>query len=152
MSNIADNVNTFLAPIVEKLGYEIVDVEYKRLPSGMNLTVFIDSTNGITLDDCEIVHKAIDEPLDELDPTNGQSYTLNVSSPGLDRPFKTNRDFDRHIGKEVEVNLYTKVDGKKTYVGILKAYNDESVIIEIKNKNIELNRKNISKITKFISF
>ncbi|MBQ9790630.1 MAG: ribosome maturation factor RimP, partial [Clostridia bacterium] len=80
MSKITEKVHEFLNPIVQNLGYEIVDVEYEKKFDGFNLTIFIDGENGISLDDCEKVHTAIDEPLDELDPTNGASYTLNVSS------------------------------------------------------------------------
>ncbi len=152
MSNVADCVLDYIKPIVTDLGYDIVDVEYKRQQNGMNLTVFIDSPNGIKIDDCEKVHNAIDGPLDTLDPTNGSSYILNVSSPGLDRPLKTNSDLDRNIGQMVTINLYSKFDGKKEYDGILKKYNDESILLEVNKVSKVFERKNISKITKFITF
>lgn len=77
-------------PIVDGLGYEIVDVEWAKRDGADNLTVYIDIPTGVSLDDCEKVHRAIDPALDELDPTDGKPYVLNVSSPGLDRPFKNN--------------------------------------------------------------
>lgn len=151
MNNIASKVQEFITPIVEPMGYTIVEVEYAKKQNGMNLTVFIDSPNGIGLDDCEKVHNSIDAPLDELDPTAGASYTLNVSSPGLDRPLKTDKDLLLAINKEVDISLYAKQNGKKDFVGILKAF-DENTLTIISGSEITLDRKNISKITKHISF
>lgn len=151
MNNIASKVQEFITPIVEPMGYTIVEVEYAKKQNGMNLTVFIDSPNGIGLDDCEKVHNSIDAPLDELDPTAGASYTLNVSSPGLDRPLKTDKDLSLAINKEVDISLYAKQNGKKDFVGILKAF-DENTLTIISGSEITLDRKNISKITKHISF
>lgn len=152
MSIIADKVNCFISPIVSKLGYNVVEVEYAKKQNGMNLTVYIDSKNGITIEDCEKVHNAIDAPLDELDPTNGSAYILNVSSPGLDRPLKTDVDLENNLDKDIDVYLYSKVNGKKEYSGKFKSFNDSSIIIEDKKQDITFDRKNISKITKHISF
>lgn len=151
MNNIASKVQDFITPIVEPMGYTIVEVEYAKKQNGMNLTVFIDSPNGIGLDDCEKVHNSIDAPLDELDPTAGASYILNVSSPGLDRPLKTDKDLSLAINKEIDISLYAKQNGKKDFVGILKAF-DENTLTIISGSEITLDRKNISKITKHISF
>lgn len=85
-NNIAVQVEEKLTPIILNLGYELVDVEYSKKHSGSSLTVYIASATGISLDDCEKVHRAIDPILDELNPTGEEPYTLNVSSPGLDRP------------------------------------------------------------------
>ncbi len=152
MSKITEKVQEYLNPIVEELGYEIVDVEYEKKYDGYNLTVFIDSENGISLDDCEKVHHAIDEPLDVLDPTNGASYTLNVSSPGVDRPFKTERDFERNLGQMVEVNLYASIKKCKNFVGELVGFDDENIEIKTKKENIKFERKSIAKICKYIEF
>ena len=149
---ISENVEEFIEPIIKQLGYELVEVEYAKKQNGMNLTVFIDSAKGITLSDCETVHKAIDEPLDELDPTNNAPYTLNVSSCGLDRPFKTDKDYNRNLGQEIEVSLYSKVEGKKNYVGRLESFDENNITIFLDGKERLLERKNISKVTKFISF
>lgn len=151
MNNIASKVQDLITPIVEPMGYTIVEVEYAKKSNGMNLTVFIDSSNGIGLDDCEKVHNSIDAPLDELDPTEGASYTLNVSSPGLDRPLKTDKDLSLSINKEIDISLYAKQNGKKDFVGVLKAF-DENTLTIISGSEIALDRKNISKITKHISF
>ena len=154
MSKISEKVEEFISPIVESLnqGIEIVEVEFAKKHNGDNLTVFIDKPNGVTIEDCELVHGAIDEPLDELDPTEGKPYTLNVSSPGIDRPIVTDKDFLRNIGVELEVNLYEPIMKKRTLIGSLVAFNKDSVILEINNENLEIDRKKISKVTKFINF
>ena len=149
---VAKSVEEFLNPIVEGLGYEIVEVEYAKKPNGMNLTIFIDSANGIKIEDCEKVHSAIDTPLDELDPTNGASYTLNVSSPGLDRPLSSDKDLNRNMNQMIEISLYSKIDGKKQYVGKLISYNEDEVSILDGEKEISFKRTTIAKITKYIEF
>ena len=153
MSKISEQIEKFIEPIVTNLGYEIVEVEFAKKHNGDNLTVFIDKKEGyIDIVDCETVHNAIDEPLDELDPTDGKTYTLNVSSPGIDRPIVTDKDFSRNIGVELEVNLYVPIMKKRTLVGTLVAFNKDSVILEINNENLEIERNKISKATKFINF
>ena len=139
-------------PIIAKLGYEVIEVDYSKMSNGMNLTFYIDSPNGITVDDCEKVNDAITDVLDELNPTNDESYTLNVSSPGLDRPIKSNNDFLRNKGKIVEVCLYTQVDKKKKYQGLLDNLTDDYVCLIIDNKPKTFERKNVSKISPVIEF
>ena len=139
-------------PIITELGYEVVEVEYAKMSNGMNLTFFIDSPNGITIDDCEKVNDAITDVLDEINPTNNESYTLNVSSPGLDRPIKNYNDFLRNKGKLVEISLYTQVDKKKNYQGLLEDFTDENVCLIIDNKPKTFERKNVSKISPVIEF
>ena len=101
-----EEIAEFLKPIAENLNLEIFEVVFKQAKNP-SLTIFIDSEKegGVDLNDCEAFHNAIDVPLDEFDPTFGKPYTLNVSSPGLDRPFKTDKDFLRNIGKKVEIKL-----------------------------------------------
>lgn len=150
--NISEEVEEFLKPIVESLGYQIVEVTYKKEPNGMNLTIFIDSPSGINIEDCEKVHLAIDDPLDRLDPTNGASYTLNVSSPGLDRPIKSDSGLKANIGNKLEISLYSKINGVKNIVGNLVGFNDETLTVKVENKLLDLDRKNIAKIIKYIEF
>ena len=142
----------FLSKIGEEMGIEVVDVEFKQ---GKNpaLTVFISKDGGVDLDTCELFHRAIDEPLDELDPTFGQAYTLNVSSLGIDRPFKTEKDFLSHIGQMVEVKLYGSIKGKKFYEGILTAYNGENITLKVNEKDtFTIDLKNIVKVNEYIDF
>lgn len=154
MSKISEKVEEFITPIIEGLNnqIEIVEVEFAKKHNGDNLTIFIDKPNGVTIEDCELVHNAIDEPLDTLDPTDGKPYTLNVSSPGIDRPIVSDKDFARNINEELELNLFEPIQKKKTLVGKLVAFNKESIILEINSENLEIERKKISKATKFINF
>lgn len=154
MSKITEKVEEFITPIIEKLDrqIEIVEVEFAKKHNGDNLTIFIDKPGGVSIEDCELVHNSIDEPLDELDPTEGKGYTLNVSSPGIDRKIVTDKDYKRNIGVELEINLFEPVMKKKTLVGTLIAFNKDSIILEVNGENLELERKKISKCTKFINF
>lgn len=139
-------IREYLEKIALPMGIEIVDVETK----GDNLTVFIETENGVDLDTCEKFHNAIMEPIDELDPSYGAAYTLNVSSPGLDRPFVTARDFQRNIGKDVEVKLFAPLKGKKLLEGVLEAFDENSVTIKLGEETEKINRTKIAKINKAI--
>ncbi|MBE5755494.1 MAG: ribosome maturation factor RimP [Clostridiales bacterium] len=153
MSKISEKIEEFITPIVEELGYEIVEVEFAKKYNGDNLTVFIDKPGGgITINDCEAVHNAIDEPLDELNPTNDKPYTLNVSSPGIDRPIVTDKDYNRNKGEVLEVKLFEAIQKKKLFVGTLIDFNSETVTLDVDGKTLEIERKKISKATKYINF
>ena len=153
MSKISEKIEEFLTPIVEELGYEIVEVEFAKKYNGDNLTVFIDKPGGgININDCETVHNAIDEPLDELNPTNDKPYTLNVSSPGIDRPIVTDKDYNRNIGEVLEVKLFEAIQKKKLFVGTLIDFNAETVTLDLDGKTLEIERKKIAKATKYINF
>ena len=118
---VADTI-AFLAPVASEVGVEIVDAEWDMRTR--SLTIFIDAEGGVDLNLCEKFRRAVDAPLDEFDPSFGESYTLNCSSPGLDRPFKTARDYEKHMGEKIEVRLYAPIDGKKYYEGVLLSYAD----------------------------
>ena len=152
VANIKQQVEKLIEPIVSGFGLDLVDVVYEKKHDGMNLTVFIDKKGGADLNDCERVHRAIDEPLDTLDPTNGAAYTLNVSSAGLDRELKTDRDFERNLGEVLEVHLYKKQGGEKDFVGELKTYGEKSITLQTKKGEVEIERASISKATKYIEF
>lgn len=142
----------FCAPIAESVGVKLVEVEFKQ---GKNpaLTLFIEKDGGVDLDACESFHRAVNDPLDELDPTFGQGYTLNVSSLGVDRPFKTEKDFLDNIGKRVEVKLYASIKGKKFYDGILTAFNKETITLKVDEKQtFTIDFKNIVKVNKYVDF
>ena len=151
MSKISEQIEAFIEPIVTKLGYEIVEVEFAKKYNGDNLTVFIDKKDGfIDIVDCETVHKAIDEPLDELDPTMGKPYTLNVSSPGIDRPIVTDKDYNRNLGEMLEVKLFQAIQKKKIFIGKLLGFDETSIELETEQETIKIERKMISKATKYI--
>lgn len=133
------------------LGITVADVEFKQGKSPA-LTVFIDKSGGVSLDDCEKLHNAVSDPLDELDPTFGLAYTLNVSSLGADRPFKTDADFDSHIGKKVEVKLYAAVKGKKFYEGDLISYDGERIVLKTAKDTFSFDLKSVVKVNEYIDF
>ena len=145
-----EEIRGFLEKTATGMGMEIVDVEWNDKISA--LTVYIETETGVDLDICEKFHNAIMEPIDELDPTYDKPYTLNVSSPGLDRPFKTARDFERNLLKEVEVKLFAPLKGKKFLEGILTDFDENSVMLKMQDGEVKLNRNKIAKINKAIKF
>ncbi len=154
MSKVIDLVESNITKAVEDLGYEIVEITYKKYLGDMNLTIFIDKDGGVDLNGCELVHKTIDPILDEIDPTNGEKYILNVSSPGIDRPLKTERDYKRNMDTEVNVSLFEKVGDLKKFVAILRGYDLQKgvITVEYKENDIDLEIKNIALIKPEIKF
>ncbi len=146
-----DEMISALQPIADEMQIEIVEVEFKqgREPA---LTVYIDIEGGVDLNTCEKFHRAIDPVLDEVDPTFGAPYTLNVSSPGLDRPLKTARDFDKCMGQKVEIKLYAPMKGKKLFEATLVGYDEHCIEVEDKGEKIKLEKSKIAKICRAIDF
>ena len=144
-----EEIRSFLEKYANDTGVELVDIEWNDKTA--SLTVFIETETGVDLDTCEKFHNAIMDPIDELDPTFNAPYTLNVSSPGLDRPFKTARDFERNLGKEVEVKLYAPVKGKKFLEGVLTAFDENTVTVNC-GEELKLQKNKIAKINKAIKF
>ena len=143
-------LRAFLEGYASPMGIEIVDVEFSEKDRA--LTIFIETPAGVDLDTCEAFHNAIMDPIDEFDPTYDAPYTLNVSSPGLDRPFKTARDYERNLGKEVEVKLYAPLKGKKLLEGILDSFDETTVTIVLGGEQLRLPLNRIAKIHKAIKF
>ena len=148
--NIAE-LRALLEDIAESMQIELVDVEFK-MSKNPSLTVYIDTEDGVDLDTCEKYHRAIDEPLDEFDFTLGAAYTLNVSSPGLDRPLKTQRDFDRALGQMVEIKLYAPEKGKKLFEGLLTDYDGNNITVEIDGQERKFSLSSVAKVNIAISF
>lgn len=117
-----------LQPIVDANGFELVDVEYVKEGGNWYLRAYIDKPGGITVDDCELVSRAANDILDEQDFVE-ESYIFEVSSPGLGRPLKKEKDFVRSIGEEVEIRTFRAIERQKEFYGILKAFDKESVTI-----------------------
>ena len=122
-----------LNPMVEKHGFELVDVEYVKEGGNWYLRAYIDKPGGITVDDCEVISRELSDKLDEKDFVE-DAYILEVSSPGLGRPLKKEKDFERSLGEEVEVRTYRAVNRQKEFTGILKAYDKDSITIEMENE------------------
>lgn len=131
-------------PVIKENNFELVDVEYVREAGNWYLRVYVDKEGGITVDDCEIVSRALSDKLDEKDFID-EAYILEVSSPGLGRPLKKDKDFERSIGKEIEIKLYRAIDRQKDFSGILKAYDRDNIIIEIEDgKELSFNRAEVA--------
>lgn len=124
-----EKTEALLQPIIERHAFELVDVEYVKEGSQWYLRVYIDKPGGITIDDCEVVSREFSEILDAQDYIE-DSYIFEVSSPGLGRPLKKEKDFQRNLGKEVEIRTYRIVDKQKEFRGILKQYDSDTVTIE----------------------
>lgn len=151
MKNIKGKVAEVATEICQDLGYELVDVEFKKGAKHNLISIFIYKEDGIGLDDCESVSRKIDEILDK-DEDLTDPYYLEVSSPGLDRPIKTKDDYRRNLGKEVEVKLYAPIDGKKQFEGFLTSYDDESVLIKMEDGEMTFKQKDISMMRQVIKF
>lgn len=125
-----------LLPIIERNGFELVDVEYVKEGGSWYLRAYIDKPGGINVDDCEIVSRELSDILDEKDFID-EAYILEVSSPGLGRPLKKEKDFKRSLGQEVEVRTYRMMDRKKEFTGILKDHDKDTVTIEMEDGSLK---------------
>ena len=119
----------FLLPVLAEHNFELWDVEYVKEAGTWYLRAYIDKEGGIEVDDCEVISRILSDWLDQTDFIE-DSYILEVSSPGLGRPLKKERDFERSLGEEVEIRLYKALNKQKEFTGILKAYDKETVTIE----------------------
>jgi ribosome maturation factor RimP len=128
--SVVDRISETISPILWTLGLELADVVCVGQGSRSVVRVFIDKPEGVTLDDCERAHKALGPALDVADPFP-HAYTLEVSSPGLDRPFKRIQDFRRAIGKRVTLKLKEPLAGQWRLVGTLAGVTDDSVTLEL---------------------
>lgn len=129
-----------LAPIADKNGVEIYDVEYVKEGSDWYLRAYIDKPEGVTINDCETVSRALSDALDVEDFIE-DAYILEVSSPGLGRTLKKDRHLEKSLGEEVEIRTYKPIDKQKEFSGVLKAYDAETVTIEEDGKERVFNRK-----------
>ena len=132
-----------LAPIVEGQGFELVDVEYVKEAGNWYLRGYIDKPGGITVNDCEAVSRAFSDKLDENDFIE-DSYIMEISSPGLDRPLKKEKDFARSMGKLVEIRTYRPIEKQKEFCGILNAYDESSVTIDEDGQLRTFDKKDIA--------
>lgn len=134
-----------LEPILKANHYELYDVEYVKEGSNWYLRTYIDKEDGITVDDCEIVSRQLSDLLDKNDFIP-DSYILEVSSPGLGRQLKRDKHFEKSIGEEVEVKLFKPIDKKKDYIGILTAFSQDAITIEIEENTMEIPRTNLANV------
>lgn len=147
MASIEERVEKLVQPTIEKIGYDLYDVEYAKEGKNYFLRIFIDKPEGIDLEDCEKVSNEINGLLDEADYIKEQ-YFLEVSSPGIERILKKDRHLAQNKGKEIQVKLFQKdKNGKKEYQGELKEFTEEAIIITIEDmEDRKIERKNIAQI------
>ena len=152
-SKVVDRCNEHIVPIIENLGYDVLEVEYAKKVDGMNLTFYIDKKEGITLDDCEKVNNAIYDILDDINVSDDAPYILNVSSAGLDRPIKNEKDFIRNKGKQVEIKLYVAKNKQKVFVGQLANFSENGyTIINDKGEEIFFKKEEVANCVPVLDF
>ena len=144
--SIKETVREAILPTVTELGYRIWDVTYQKIGADYHLEITIDSDEGINIDDCEKVHRAIDPILDEIDPIE-DFYYLEVSSPGVERELKSEEHIELSIGQKVLCKLFTAKDGRKSITGILAAQDKESVTVDEDGSLTVVQKSEIAKLT-----
>lgn len=141
-----------MEPVVTGFGFELVDVEYVKEAGTWYLRAYIDKPGGITVDDCEAVSRKFSDILDEKDYIE-DAYIFEVSSPGLGRPLKKEKDFKRSLGEEVEIRTYRAIEHQKEFIGILKAYDNDTVTIAYEDDTTQtFNRSEIALIRLALDF
>lgn len=140
-----DNLKAILGPELLEIGYELVDLEMERKSRENYLSFYIYKDGGIDLEDCEKASRYLDKRLDELDPIP-QFYYLEVSSPDLNRPLKTERDLERNIGEKIKLTFFKKIDNEKTKSGILLGFDEESIELDMDGKRVKFPRGLIANI------
>ncbi|MFZ2317786.1 MAG: ribosome maturation factor RimP [Trichococcus flocculiformis] len=157
MSRVVDEVRVVVQPIVDEQNLELVDMEFLKEGKNWFLRIYIDKPSGIDIEECALISEKVSEALDAIDPDPiPQAYFLEVSSPGAERPLKTEADMQNAIGKYVHLSFYQAIDGEKFYEGTLKEVNDDSVVLTIRiktrTKDIEIERKQIANARLAIQF
>ena len=142
-NNIENKVTELLENIITNLGYDLYDVFYVKEGKDYYLRLVIDKPEGIDINDCETVNNAINDILDEADYIKEQ-YFLEVSSPGVERTLRKEKHYESQIGKEIEVKLFKPIDKQKELIGILEEYNDKEITINLGDKNIKIDLKDIA--------
>ncbi|MDF2593996.1 MAG: hypothetical protein K0R69_337 [Clostridia bacterium] len=148
---IIDSVTCYLEPILDENQYELVDVEFVKEGPSFYLRIYIDKEGGITIEDCRKTSRAIEEVLDEKDPIE-TPYILEVSSPGLDRILKKDKDFEKFKGAMVDVKLYEAIDKRKQFTAKLLEKTSEHLLIEDEGDKIEIQMKNVAVVRLAIMF
>ena len=128
--NIAETVEGYISSYFNDTEYELCDIEFVKEGPNWYLRIFTDKENGIAIDDCEIISRAVEAILDNKDPIE-QAYILEVSSPGIDRPLKKKADYEKYAGRIVDVKLYKPRDGEKEFQGKLIGLVEDEITIEI---------------------
>ncbi len=148
---IEQKTEELVQPVLTDNGCTLVDCEYVKEAGTWYLRLYIDKEGGVNIDDCEKVSRALSDLLDR-DDFVPDVYTLEVSSPGLGRPLKKEKDYTRNLGREIEFRLYQPVDGEKDFVGTLKAFDKETMTVDVRGKEMVFNRKDIAKNNEYVDW
>lgn len=150
MSKITEQVAALARPVVEEEGCTLWDVEYVREAGSWYLRIFIDKEGGLGIDDCERISRRLDPMLDEADPIP-DSYVFEVGSAGAERELKRPGDFAQFMGSEVELRLYQPQNGSKSFVGVLKDYENGDVTIDVSGKEMRFDKDRIALVRLHVS-
>lgn len=143
MAKIEEKVENLVTKPINDLGYEVYDVMYVKEGSNYYLRIFIDNDAGISLDDCEKVNNEITDMLDEANIIKEQYY-LEISSPGVERHIRKDKQLEEHINKEINISLFKPIENQKQLIGVLKKFDNESITILVDEKELVIERNNIS--------
>ena len=155
--NTVEKVEELSQPVAAELGYELVDVEYVKEGKNWFLRLYIDKANGVDLDDCAMFSEKIGEKLDAIEPDPiPHAYYLEVSSPGAERPLRSDEDIRNAVGQYIHVTLHGEIDGQNAFEGTLKEWHDDHIVLTIKEKtrrkDLEIEKKHIAKARLAIEF
>lgn len=148
---IEKKTEDLLNPILDEFGFDLWDVEYVKEGAEYYLRAYIDKEGGITIDDCVDVSRKLSDKLDEDDYIDGE-YILEVSSPGLGRTLKRERDFEKSIDREVDLKLYKAIDKEKEFIGILKSYDKDKITLLIEETEREFSRSDVASVKLHVEF
>lgn len=151
VETIVGEVNNLIEPVLDELGFELVDTEYLSQHGRRVLRICLDKEGGITMDDCALVSREIGDLIDVKNVFDHE-YVLEVSSPGLDRPLKKEKDFLRSIGKKVKVVMDISVMGHRQFIGFLREYRDGTLYLEVENDLVPLSLRNLKKANLIYEF
>lgn len=135
--SIVQSVTELIEPVVRDENLELVDVEYKKEGKNWYLRIYIDKDGGVSVEDCQKVSRQIEDMI-QIDEIIHSAYILEVSSPGLDRPLKKEKDLLRSIGKKVSVTTYSPIDKQRNFVGIIKDFSNQTLSLDVNGKSVAI--------------
>lgn len=145
--NIASKIKTIAEPIAEKWGVEVLDIEYVKEGSSRFLRIYIYKSEGVSIEDCENVHRDLNQVIDGVIDID-DNYYLEVSSMGYEKGFRTDREFEIFKNTSIEINLYNLFEGEKHFKGILKEHDENKIIVVINNEEQTFLNKDVAKINR----
>lgn len=150
-NKVAVKIEEMVAPVAERMGVELVDVEFVKEGGRWFLRIFIDKPGGVGLDDCQAVSEQVDRLLDEKDPIE-HSYTLEVSSPGIERPLKKQSDYERFKGHLVSITTYAPLNGQKRFTGHLTDASQSGIVLDIKGSQMNIPMEQVASARLAVEF